>query len=203
MPILRRALIIILVLLLSACSDGPRLEPLPGDSIVLAFGDSLTYGTGAPRDQSYPSHLERLIGRTVINAGVPGEVSAEGRQRLPALLDRHQPALLLLCHGGNDLLRKKDRQALQENLAAMVEMARERGISVVLLGVPEPTLFLREAPAFYAKTAERFALPYEGEIIPTVESDDDLKSDAVHPNAEGYRQIADAIAELLRDAGAI
>ncbi|WP_303900856.1 arylesterase [Thiohalomonas denitrificans] len=197
------AVVFAAVLLLFACGEQPQLLPLHQDATILAFGDSLTYGTGAAPEESYPAVLGRLIGRRVVNAGAPGELSHEGLKRLPNLLEQHQPVLLLLCHGGNDLLRKQDGDRLADNLREMIEIARARGIEVVLLGVPGPKLFLMKSEPLYSDIATTMQVPLEPDIIPAVESDEELKSDRIHPNAAGYRLVAEAVAELLHEAGAI
>jgi len=192
------------LLLLPACSDRqPRLTTLAVDATLLAFGDSLTFGTGAAPAESWPAVLARLTGREVINAGIPGEVSASGKSRLPGLLDAHHPDLLILCHGGNDLLRKFNPQATRANLGAMIENALQRNIQVLLVGVPGPGFVLLESAELYDSLARQYDLVYEGDILPAVESDKQLKSDHVHPNAAGYREIAEALLRRLQASGAL
>ncbi|MDJ0891840.1 MAG: arylesterase [Gammaproteobacteria bacterium] len=201
--IYKAAGILIALALLSACADPvPPVARLAPDDVILAFGDSLTRGTGAEPEESYPAQLSQLIGRKVINAGQPGELSAEGLKRLPAVLDRHQPVLLILCHGGNDLLRRRSSERAAENLRQMIAEAQGRGIPVILIGVPAPGLWL-SAAEHYAEIAEELGIPYQGEILPEILDENDLKSDMIHPNGTGYRMMAEAIAELLRQAGAV
>jgi len=197
-------IIAICLLGLAACSDKtPPLKKLSSGAVIVAFGDSLTYGTGAKDHEAYPAQLSGLIQREVINEGRPGELSGDGLKRLPAVLDEYQPELLILCHGGNDLLRKKNTQSIVKNLKAMITEAKQRGIQVVLIGVPEPALFLLESAPFYSKIAAGENIPFEENILPTIESDNALKSDTIHPNAAGYRKFAEAIARLLSLAGAV
>jgi len=192
----------LLVLALAACGERPRLEHLASDAVVLAFGDSLTYGTGATEDESYPAQLERLIGRRVVRAGVPGEVTAQALERLPQALDEHSPRLLLLCIGGNDFLQRLGAAQAEANVRAMVKLARSRGVDIVLIGTPEPGLTLAP-PAFFAAIAADFRLPYEDAALTQVLRDNALKSDPIHPNARGYRVIAERLAERLKQSGAI
>jgi len=203
MQALRWAVVVVLVVGSSAgCTERPKLERLPSDAVVLAFGDSLTFGTGASEDESYPAQLEALIGRRVVRAGVPGEVTAQALARLPAALDEHAPRLLLLCIGGNDFLRRLGNQQAERNVRGMVQLARSRGIAVLLIGTPEPG-FTVSPPAFYAGIAKEFRLPYEGGIIGQVLKDASLKADPIHPNARGYRLIAERVAETLKSSGAL
>ena len=197
-----RALLVVLALAAAACGDAPKLAPLAPDAVVLAFGDSLTYGTGAREAESYPAQLERLIGRKVVRAGVPGEVSAQALRRLPGELDEYQPQLLVLCIGGNDFLRNLGNAQAAANVQTMVAVARQRGIDVLLIGTPEKGITVTP-PGFYAEIAEQHRIPYEGSVIGEILRNSELKSDTIHPNARGYRLIAERIAELLRKSGAL
>ena len=191
-----------LLVLLAACSDAGRLQPLPPGGVILAFGNSLTYGTGARDGESYPELLAGLTGRTVVRAGVPGEVTADGLRRLRGVLDRERPALVILCHGGNDILRKRPLEQAAANLREMIRLIRDSGAQVVMLGVPRFGLFLDTAE-FYTEVAESEGVPIEADALPDVLSDNDLKSDAVHPNAAGYARLAQAIDGFLRAQGAL
>ncbi len=200
---LLRVILLASGLALASCGDPvPKLPKLGPTDVLLAFGDSLTYGTGAGESESYPVVLSQLIGRQVVAAGFPGEVTAGGLERLPDVLDEVKPRILLLCIGGNDMLRGIGHATADANLRAMVQLAKERGISVVLIAVPQPALFSGNAP-FYEVIARDHRLPLEGSVLKGLMYDNDYKSDPIHPNAKGYRKMANAIAELLRDAGAV
>ena len=187
---------------LMACSSGAKSPRLASDAVILAFGDSLTFGTGATLTESYPAILERLVGRRVVNSGVPSEVTGEGLSRLPEVLEREKPALLILCHGGNDLLRRLDQKQIANNLRAMIRLARERGVSVVIIAVPSPGIALLPPP-FYREIAAEMKIPFEENALTMVLSDGSLKSDYIHPNAAGYRRLAESIAALLKKSGAV
>ncbi len=195
-------LTIMAMAVLIACSSGAKSPRLAKDAVILAFGDSLTFGTGATLTESYPAILESLVGRRVVNSGVPGEVTGEGLSRLPGVLEREKPALLILCHGGNDLLRRLDQKQTANNLRAMIRLARARGIAVVIIAVPTPGIAL-SPPPFYRETAAEMKIPLEENALTMVLSDGALKSDYIHPNAAGYRRLAESIAALLKKSGAV
>lgn len=194
-----RLFLLLAFLLAGGCDKTPQISPLGPHDTILAFGDSLTHGTGASRDASYPRTLESLLGITTVNAGIPGEVSTEGRKRLPDVLEKHRPALVILCHGGNDMLRRRSLDKLSENLRAMIEACRSAGAEVVLVGVPQPGFTLKP-PEFYVSIAEEYDIPYAGSVLADLLSDRDFKSDSIHPNATGYRRLAEALAELITEA---
>ena len=199
----RLLLIVMMTAWVAGCGNKvPPVAKLASTDVVLAFGDSLTYGTGAKAEDSYPVVLGQLIGRTVVSSGVPGEVTARGLERLPEVLDEHKPRLVIVCLGGNDMLRRGTPADIEANLRKILMEIKSRGLDVMLIGVPTPTL-IANPPEFYSKLAKEFAIPYQGEIITSVLYKSDLKSDPIHPNAAGYRKVAEAVAKLMRDAGAL
>ena len=184
--------------------NGGSLSKLGPQDTVLAFGDSLTYGVGASVAESYPSVLSSIIGRNVVRSGVSGETTSRGLKRLPEELRKHRPKILLLCHGGNDILKRRSLKKAAGNLVSMIAMARKQGVEVVLIGVPRFQISLGGAsPAeFYDRVAEQTKVVYLPEALPELIYDNKYKSDSIHLNAAGYRKLAEAVAELFEDAGA-
>lgn len=201
---MNKLVVYLLVFLLSACGESERVfEKLSEDAVILAFGDSLTYGTGASKNDDYPNILSILSSHEVINAGIPGEISRDGLKRLPDLLDEYQPELLILIHGGNDILRKLPHQQTIDNLKQMIDLANQRDIKVVMLGVPKPGLFLISSAELYQQVANEHKTPIDIETLPNILSSKQLKSDAIHPNSDGYRVMAESIYSLLINTGAL
>ncbi len=189
--------------LLAGCGPGaPKLGKLAPADVIVAFGDSLTFGTGATEAESYPMVLGQLLARTVVRAGVPGEVTEGGLARVQEVIEEHKPKLMIVCLGGNDMLRKVDEAQTKSNLRAIIKAIQSQGIAVVLVGVPKPAL-VTSAPPLFEEIAKEFGIPYEGKIVTDVLYQRDQKSDAIHPNAKGYRRMAEAMAALLKKAGAV
>jgi acyl-CoA thioesterase I len=198
---------LLLAALLVACSKKPAAptQRLAVGAKVLALGDSITQGMGAPPDAAYPAVLASLTGLNVINGGVSGDVSAQALERLPALLAEHQPALVIVSIGGNDFLRRLSASDTQSNIRRMVALAREAGAQVLLVAVPQPGLGaavgagLSDHP-MYAQLAEELKLPLHADGWAEVLGDDKWKSDQIHANAQGYRKFAEGLAATLRFA---
>ncbi|MCB1827711.1 MAG: hypothetical protein KDH94_04720, partial [Coxiellaceae bacterium] len=178
------------------------LYPLGSDAVIVAYGDSLTYGTGAPRSDSYPAVLSRLIKINVINAGIPGETTTQGLKRLPSMLEKYNPSLVLLCLGGNDVLKKVPAKTISANLKKMVALIQSHGAQVFLIAVPEARLTL-SVPDYYQNIANEFDIPVDTETLPDLLGDRSQKSDSVHLNRSGYRRFAERIAEQLKQYGAL
>lgn len=189
--------------LLAGCGGNvPKLGKLAPSDVIVAFGDSLTFGTGATESESYPVVLGQLIARNVVRAGVPGEVTEGGLARVQEVINEHKPKLMIVCLGGNDMLRKVDEAQTKSNLRAIIKTIQSQGIAVVLMGVPKPALVTSTAP-YFEEIAKEFKIPYEGKIITDVLYQADQKADPIHPNAKGYRRVAEAMAALLKKAGAV
>jgi lysophospholipase L1-like esterase len=95
-----------------------------------------------------------------------------------------------------------DERQTADNLRAMVRLARSRGAEVVLIGVPKPGLFPSTAD-IYGQVAQELGIVYEDATLAKILTDNELKSDLIHPNAKGYARLASAVAGLLKRSGAL
>jgi len=198
---LRKIFLIFSIIIATSCGL-PKLEVLNSDDIILAFGDSLTLGVGVNNEQSYPSVLSELSGFEVINSGISGETTNEGLSRLPVVLKRYHPEILILLEGGNDILQNINKPQIKHNLRSMIEVAISYDVQVVLIGVPEKKLFSNSS-ALYGELAKEYDLAYDGKIIGSLMRSPSRKSDSVHFNKNGYRELAKTVYELLIENGAI
>ncbi|MCC5809084.1 MAG: arylesterase [Ectothiorhodospiraceae bacterium] len=200
--------LLVAALLLAGCGrDQPVMfAPLPSDAVVIVIGDSLVYGTGAPRDSAWPEVLAGRTGWSVVNAGVPGDTSAAARQRLAGLLDAHHPDAVVIAVGGNDFLRDVSLEQTRSNLEAMIRESRAVTSHVALVAIPERSLGRALAGrladhALFGELARGHELAFVPSAVSEVLSRDELRSDRIHANAEGYTVIADRVAEALAEHG--
>jgi acyl-CoA thioesterase I len=194
----------------SGGDDVVKQAAIPQGAIVLVLGDSLSYGTGAnlgaKTGEDYPALLAKSTGWNIINAGIPGDTTEGGLQRLPALLEAHQPKLLIVELGGNDLLRQAPQTEIVHNLKTILSMAKTQGIASVLVAIPEISPLkaavgnLSDHP-LYENIAKETNTPLIADVFSDVLSDRDLKSDQIHANALGYRVISDKLYVKLQELG--
>jgi len=195
-----------LAALLSACGKPPLLPAISTGSSVLAFGDSVTYGTGAGKGEDWPTLLAEKTGWQIHNAGIPGDTAQNGKGRLQELLDAHAPKLVIVEIGGNDFLRRRAPAAVKEDLREIIRQARQAGAQVVLVAVPELSLLAAVAgrpsdSPIYAELAEEEKLPLISDVFSDILAQPELCADKIHPNAAGYRQMAEVIHARLQEFG--
>jgi len=197
----------------AAAAAAPVAEvarPRGAERVVLAFGDSLYAGYGLDRGQSLPDAVETRLRRaginaTIVNAGVSGDTTAAGRQRLAFVLDnmKRAPDLVMLGLGGNDVLRQISPAETRANLTAMVEELHRRKLPVLLTGMRAPPNlgpeYVRAFDTIWPDLATRYDEALYPFILDGVIGDPALmQGDRVHPNVRGVARIADRVAPLVR-----
>lgn len=204
-----RLLLICALLMVAACSR-PEYTALPAHANVVILGDSLTYGTGANSGEDYASLLAASTGWNVINAGVPGNRTSDGLERLPDLLAEYDGVqridLLIVELGGNDFLKQVPETETVSNLKSILMQAKAHKIQTLLLAIPK---FSPIGAAFgnlsdhalYEQLAEETGTPLVEGLFTDVLDDNRLKSDHIHPNAEGYRTVEVKLRKSLTEIG--
>ena len=205
MPLTRRRfLVLAAALAAAACTQTARQAAISRGSTVLALGDSLTYGYGAPPEAAYPRKLSELTGWQLVNGGVSGDTSQQALARLPALM-KQSPKLVLLGIGGNDFLRRVAEAETRRHIGSTIAAVQAAGVPLVLIAEPQPSLgalvgSLSDHP-LYADLAGEYRVPLFAGGWADILSDADLRSDAIHANERGYALFAERLAAFLKKQG--
>lgn len=202
----RRLFLLASLAALAACSRQPKMAAVPPGSTVLALGDSITFGTGAAPETSYPTVLAQLTGWKIVNAGIPGDTSAGALARLPGLLQEHAPQLVIVGIGGNDFLRRFPTAETRANIRAICQQAAAGGAQVLLVGIPEANMLAAVGRslsdhAMYEELAKELKIPLHAQGWAKVLGNPDLRSDPIHANAQGYAEFAQGLGQTLRKVG--
>ena len=175
---------------------------------LLVLGDSISAEYGLGRDSGWVSLLQKRLADDkvavqVVNASISGETTAGGLTRLPALLQQHKPAVLIIELGGNDGLRGLSLAATQSNLREMVKAAERSGARVLLLGMRVP-------PNYGPDYSKRFAAMYQGlarernvKLVPFLfagleDTERFFQPDRIHPNQRAQPVMLDNVWPALR-----
>jgi lysophospholipase L1-like esterase len=142
-----------------------------------------------------------MTGLRVINAGINGETSKEGLVRLPKLLEDPSIKLMILFFGGNDIMQRRSREELKQNLKTMIQLAKQKHIDVLLISVPNIGLFGLSPLSLYKEVAEEENIPLLSGMLADILSQPSLKNDQIHPNGSGYKKMAERIYETLKEHG--
>lgn len=196
----------VVTLAVTACGKKQKLNALPAGTKVLAFGDSVTFGTGAAPGEDWPTRLVGLTAWQITNAGIPGDTAEASKSRIRSLLDEHMPALVIIEIGGNDFLRRRQPSAVKQDIKALVSAAKNAGAQVVLIAVPELSLLSVVAgkagdSPIYQELGKEEGVPVIADVFSDILSRPELCADKIHPNAQGYQQMASGIHAGLKSIG--
>jgi len=171
----------------------------PQNDRICCFGDSLVVGVGVDDEkESYPSVLADTIGREVYTLGTPGDTTANGLEKC-GKFRTGQFGIVIVTLGGNDILRRVPRETTEKNLESIFADIQATGAVAVYTGVDGPLSVGSDRR--YRQLCRRHGVIYVPNIMKGVLTDSALKSDEIHPNAVGYRLIAERVANVLKSAG--
>ena len=168
----------------------------PTGKNIIAFGDSLTEGVGAPSGKTYPDRLSASLGVPILNKGVRGNTTSEALARLDRDVLRSDPKIVLLLLGGNDLLRRVPREETLRDYEEVVKRIQAKGALVIVLSLEAG--MGAELAKSVREIAERNGCPIVRDILGGIMGQSDLMSDPVHPNDRGYELLAKKVEPVLK-----
>ncbi|MGI8905570.1 MAG: arylesterase [Candidatus Sumerlaeaceae bacterium] len=202
MTLTRKALLLLVVLVVGlflwrTFFYAPVTNKQPSGTHIIAFGDSLTAGVGAGQGEDYPSQLAEMCGKPIVNKGVPGETTADALRRLDKDVIENDPRIVIILLGGNDLLQRLPRTQTFSNLDSMVQQIHATGALVVLVGIKGLPFTDHFGPE-YKRVAHARGAIFVGNVLSGIIDNPKLKADQVHPNAAGYKIIAERVHSAIK-----
>ncbi len=171
--------------------------------LVVALGDSITYGYQLPSSQSYPAQLAAMTGRPVINSGINGERSEGGLSRVNGILRSRQPGYLLILYGANDINKGVGTERIVENLRGIVQAAKANQ-TIPVIGTVTPTFpwhdYMNGAIEALNPRIRQMASEEGARLANSYDALNDqsyYQSDGLHHNADGARRLAEAFKSRL------
>lgn len=192
----------------AGCRKAPKRTAIAAGQTVLAFGDSVTFGTGASKGEDWPSLLAHQTGWKIVNAGISGDTAQIGKGRIQALLDVHRPALVVIEIGGNDFLRRQPSTQVKQDIRQMIKLVQSAGAQVALVAVPELSMLgiVAGRPSdspIYAELADEENVVLVPHVFSETLARPEFCADRIHPNALGYQYMATGIYARLQEVGLV
>ena len=200
------------VIVLAVASTATHASILnSNDSTMLIIGDSLSAGLGVTYDQAWPSLLQNRLKKEgyliqVLNAGISGDTTSGGVQRLPKLLDKYTPEIVVIELGGNDGLRGTSIKSIENNLRSMIEAALGRGAKILLIGMQLPPNYGNAYATSFQNIFPQLAIEYKIGLVERLIQrmmnetwqQNLMQMDGIHPTAGGHAQIEKIIWDSLQ-----
>ena len=185
--------------LLQGCGHSVKNINSPG-TVIICFGDSITFGQGIPQDESFPSILSHFIGEEVINAGHSGDTTAEALERLKKDVLQRDPYLVIVELGGNDFLRRIDVAVTFKNMEEIVKRIVESGAIAAVCDI-DNDLILSSYRSGFEKICKKYGAIFIPGVLRGILDNSRLTVDSIHPNEKGHRIIAERIYKGLSRYG--
>jgi len=186
----------LLAFFLAACAKREVKNLDSQGTNIICFGDSITFGYGAGQGEDYPTALAKLVTIPVLNKGIDGDTTSEALKRLQSdVLDR-KPLVVIIEFSGNDFLKKIPREITINNIREMIRRIQSRGAMVAIVDI-SAGLFLQDYRGLLSKLAKEEDAIFIPSILGGIITNPSMKSDFLHPNARGYKLIAERIHRAL------
>ena len=205
----RRLFLVIVLAVASTATHASILNS--NDSTILIIGDSLSAGLGVAYNQAWPSLLQDRLNKEgfsiqVVNAGISGDTTAGGAERLPKLLGKYTPKIVVIELGGNDGLRGTSINSIESNLRSMIEAALDHDAKILLIGMQLPpnygNAYITSFQNLFPELASEYGIGLVERLIEKMMDEvwqqSLMQTDGIHPTAKGHIQIENIIWDSLQ-----